>query len=502
MSRRWRGAGWLTAALVAVLALAAASAPVVPAGPAAAGARGARPDGTTGSATASGEVRPPVEAGAGSDGAGDPYYPTDGNGGYDVAGYDVSISYDPPARRLEGDTTVTAVAVQPLTRFNLDLAGLDVRSVEVDGAAAGFERSGEHELVVTPATAVAQGSTFRVRVRYDGQPRRLGERALGSGGWHVNSATGGAVALGQPHSAAAWYPANDTPRDKATFALTARVPDGWGVISNGVDSPPESARGWTTYRWRLDSPTATYLTMVAIDRWTVERSTLPDGTVVVDAYGPGAARTRSAGQRLPEVIEFLSGRYGDYPFDAAGGVYLPASLGYALETQTRPVYPPGIDLDFVVHELAHQWFGDYVSVTGWADICHNECFASYAQWQWLEAKEGVNLDERYRAEVRGANEAFWNRKLYDMGAGNEFRGVYTKGPLAIHALRRQLGDQAFDTAVRTWLQRHANGNGSWPEFEAHVQQVSGQSLQPFFDAWFRDTRRPPDQYLWPGPLTP
>src|SRR5215470_11604565 len=498
MTKRLPSAAWLTAILVAVLALAAGS--VVPAMPTAGSA--------SGSAGASGSTRPPSsladpgEPGtAGSDGAGDPYYPTDGNGGYDVTGYDVSISYDPPSRHLDGDTTITAVALQSLSRFNLDLSGLDVRSVEVDGAAATFAMAGEHELVITPpATAVRRGSTFRVRVRYDGQPQRLNERVLGAGGWHVNTLSGGAVAAGEPHSASAWYPSNDTPRDKATFALTARVPDGWSVISNGVESTPVSVDGWTTYRWKLSSPAATYLTMVAIDRWTVVRSTLPDGTPVVDAYASSTAGARSAENRLPAVLAFLSRQYGGYPFDAAGGVFLPGSLGYALETQTRPIYPPDVDITFIVHELPHQWFGDSVTVTSWADICLNECFASYAQWQWQEDVEHTDLDEQYRSEVTRADDQFWGRRLYDMGAGNEFRAVYSKGPLAIHALRRQLGDETFNTVVRTWLERHRDGNASWPEFEAHVQQVSGQQLQPFFDAWFRGTRRPPDPYLWPGSL--
>ena len=500
MSRRAR-ASWLTAALAAVLALAVASAPASPA------PDDSAPD-DSGPASASGQasLQPPggdaQPAAPGADGAGDPYYPADGNGGYDVTRYDVSISYDPPTRQLTGDTTVTAVAGMALSQFNLDLTGLEVRSVEVDGTAATFARAGEHELVVTPAAAVAHGATFRVRVRYDGQPRRLGETDLGAGGWHVNNVTGGAVAAGQPHSASAWYPANDTPRDKATFALTARVPDGWTVVSNGVDSAPVSDGGWTTFRWSLNSPSATYLTMVAIDRWTVERSALPDGTPVVDAYAPGTDKVRAAAERLPEVIDFLSSKYGDYPFEAAGGVYLPASLGYALETQTRPVYPPGVDLGFVVHELAHQWFGDSVTVASWADICHNECFASYAQWQWAEAKDGADLDERYRSAVGEADVSFWNRKLYDMGAGSEFRGVYTKGPVAVHALRRQLGDETFDKAVRGWLERHRDGNASWPEFEAYVQEVCGQDLRGFLDAWFRGTERPPDEYLWPGTLHP
>src|SRR5262249_38125027 len=177
MTKRLPSAAWLTAILVAVLALAAGSVSAMPtAGPAPESASGS----ASGSASESGSTRPPGspadpgEPGtAGPDGAGDPCYPTEGKGGYDVTGSAVPISYAPPSRHLDGDTTITAVALQSLSRFNLDLSGLDVRSVEVDGAAATFAMAGEHELVITPPATVRRGSTFRVRVRYDGQPQRL-----------------------------------------------------------------------------------------------------------------------------------------------------------------------------------------------------------------------------------------------------------------------------------------------------------------------------------------
>ncbi|MBP2340388.1 aminopeptidase N [Saccharothrix coeruleofusca] len=444
---------------------------------------------------------PAVVDAMGGDGAGDPYYPQDGNTGYDVRGYDVAISYDPATRRLDGTTRVTATATAELTRFNLDLYALVVSQVEIGGQAAQFRQEGDHELVITPATPLARDAEFTVSVTYGGEPTLFEDRALGRSGWQI-SASGGAFAAGEPHSATTWFPANDTPRDKATFQLAARVPDGWSVISNGVEGDSTKADGWTTFRWSHPEPMATYLATVAIDRWTVERSALPDGTPVVDAYAPGAEGGREHQRRLPEVLEFLAGEFGPYPFDAAGGIYLVDNIGFSLETQTRPVYAGWADLDTVVHENAHQWFGNAVSLRSWADICLNECFASYAQWLWDEAKGGADLDARYRAEVerRADSAAYWSRKLYDMGRGNEFRGVYDKGQLALHALRRQIGEESFDRVIKDWLAEHHDGNASWPEFEAHVERISGQDLDGFFGAWFRGDQRPPDEHLWPGPL--
>ncbi|MCG8917805.1 M1 family metallopeptidase [Actinokineospora sp. PR83] len=454
------------------------------------------PPGTTGSAP------PEVEGAEGAEGIGDPYYPDDGNGGYDVTDYAVGISYDPAARRLDGDTTVTARATADLSRFNLDLTGFDVSRVEVDGVEAGTERSGEHELVITPATPVVKGEEFTTRVVYSGEPQAEPDGDLGTNGWQV-STSGGAYAAGEPHSASSWYPVNDHPRDKATFSVRARVPDGWSVVSNGREEPPKPEGGWTTFTWVEPNPVAPYVTTVAIDRWTIVRSTLPGGVPLVDAYAPGTERKRAEEERLPEVLAFLADRFGPYPQSGAGGIFLNENIGFSLEIQGRPIYAKWADLDTIVHEQAHQWYGDSVSVESWADICLNECFASYAQWLWDESANRVDLDARFRATVSktARNTRYWNRKLYDMGPGNEFTAVYDKGQLAMHALRRRIGEDAFSTLLKRWASTHRDGNASWPQFEDMAVEVSGQAdLRPFLTAWFRDAAKPEDRYLFPGTL--
>jgi aminopeptidase N len=442
---------------------------------------------------------PPMHPTPGASGAGDPYYPDDGNGGYDALDYHVDVGYDPASGHLDGDTTVTAKATQDLSRFDLDLRGLDVHAVDVDGAPATFTREKAFELVITPAAPIRAGSTFHARVRYDGDPSKT-KRDGGASGWQ-RSADGGAYMVGEPHSAAFWYPANETPRDKATFSLTAHVPDGWTVVSNGRELGSTTANGRTTTSWREPNPIATYLTTIAIGKYSLEKTTLPDGTPVVDAYAPGSDVRRAIGGRLPEVLDFLSTKFGPYPQSAAGGIYLDEDIHFSLETQTRPTYAKWAELTTLVHENAHQWFGDSVSLDSWSDICLNECFASYAQWLWAE-REGQNLDDRYRAaiEIFHNSTDFWAHKLVDMGAGHEFQGVYDKGILAMHALRRKVGDPAFDRILHEWPARYRHGNATWAGFEALAGQISGQNLHAFFDDWFRGTKLPSDLDLFPGSL--
>jgi aminopeptidase N len=435
-----------------------------------------------------------------ADGAGDPYYPKDGNGGYDVTAYHVQITYNPGDKSLTGDTLVTAKAGDDLSEYNLDLNGLTVESVEVDGANAKFDRKGEHELAITPAKPVTSGASFETRVKYKGVPKSAEAGSLGENGWQLSS-SGGAFAAGEPHSATSWYPANDTPKDKATFKLDARVPNGWSVISNGRETAPTpGGDGWTTYHWTEPTRIATYLTTVGIDKWSFERSTMPDGTPIVSAYAPGAEDKKTVEAKLPEILAFLTEKFGPYPQSAAGGIYINESIGFSLETQGRPIYASWAELSVVVHENAHQWYGNSVSVSDWKDICLNECFASYAQWLWDEAKGGVKLDDQYRTEVARTTDDFWAGKLYDMGPGNEFSSVYDKGPLALHALRRQIGDDAFNKVLKEWPAKHKDGNASWSEFEAMVTDISGQDLTGFLDAWFRGDTQPADEFLYPGPL--
>lgn len=442
---------------------------------------------------------PAFAGAAGSPGIGDPYYPTDGNGGYDALDYDVNIAYDPPTKQLDGDTTVTARATQDLEAFNLDLSGLTVHSVRVNGTPAQFSRSGDHELTVTPQSALQKGELFRVEVTYAGMPRSL-PGDVGTAGWQI-SQSGGAFAAGEPHSATTWYPVNDHPQDKAKYQITARVPQGWNVVSNGREVHTGEQNGWTTSSWVTRNPMASYLSTIGIDRWNIERSQLADGTPVVDAYAPGAEKAQQPEKRLPEVLDFLSSKFGPYPHAAAGGIFLADPIDFSLETQGRPTYTSrGSNLTTIVHEQAHQWYGDSVSVHRWRDVCLNECFASYAQWMWDEEKEHQNSDDKYRKAVAQAAPEFWSGKLVDMGPGKEFSSVYTKGKLAVHALRRQIGEENFDRLLRTWPQLHRNGNASWEQFEELAEQTSGQDLDEFFQEWFHGDQQPSDEYLWPGDM--
>jgi hypothetical protein len=203
----------------------------------------------------------------GSSGIGDPYFPDDGNGGYDVGHYDLDLQLDPATGVLTGVATIKAVATQNLSRFNYDFDGMTVRSISVDGRAARWSRVGG-ELRVSPRSGITSGSSFTTVIAYDGVPILFNEASLGESGWFATD--DGVLVAGQPHGASAWYPANDHPLDKASFTFHVRVPEGTEAIANGELLGTSTSGGWTTWNWNAVEPMATYLAMIQVGQFEID----------------------------------------------------------------------------------------------------------------------------------------------------------------------------------------------------------------------------------------
>ncbi|MGC5028834.1 M1 family metallopeptidase [Micromonospora sp. DT229] len=425
----------------------------------------------------------------------DPYAPGSGNGGYDVDHYRLKVRYDPAEDRLTGQAVVTATATQNLSRFNLDLTGLQVDHVTVDGDVA-EHRQDDGELIVTPGRRLKNLSRFTVEVGYGGIPQAIGDGVLGGSGFHHTD--DGAIALGQPHSAATWFPVNDHPSDKATYDIEVTVPQGLAALSNGVPGERTTADGWTTWRWAERSPMASYLTTLVIGDYRLNVAThdgKPMVTAVpaaVPATGP-QARTLS---RTGEIADFLAGLFGPYPFESYGGVAVTdPRIGYALETQSRPVYGPGFfrsgqpNYTVVVHEVAHQWFGNSVALKRWSDIWLNEGLASYAEWLWTEHDGGRSAQQTFEQQYDWTN---WSQPALDPGPDQMFStAVYRRGPVVVHALRRTVGDEAFFQILRTWTSERRDRTATTEDFIALAERISGRQLGSFFDAWLSGTTAPP-----------
>jgi aminopeptidase N len=192
------------------------------------------------------------------------------------------------------------------------------------------------------------------------------------------------------------------------------------------------------------------------------------------------------------MIAFLEETFSLYPFNSSGAIVDDDSVGYALETQTRPVYSRVARESTVVHELAHQWFGNAVSPERWQDIWLNEGWATYAEWLWSEDSGGDPAQASFDAVMEiPADDPFWDLVIADPGPLGLFQGaVYDRGAATLHALRVKVGDQAFFEAAQEWLERYDDSTGTTEDFEAVYEEVSGQDLDSFFDVWLRTPSKP------------
>jgi aminopeptidase N len=444
----------------------------------------------------------------GAPGIGDSYYPTFGNGGYDVAHYDLDVRYAPATDELTGRATIAARATQNLSSFNLDLDGLTVDAISVNGRSARWTRAGT-ELTVTPRTGLRKGRGFVVAVRYHGVPRTLTLAGLPfeAGFMHTDD---GAVIAGQPEVAATWFPVNDHPRDRASYTFAVTVPAGLEVIANGLHLGTATRGGWATWRWAQLTPMISYLATATIGEFDV-RWGRHDGKPMIIAIDedlqPGFAD--DAVGRTGEITDFLETRFGPYPFESNGAIVDDhPPLVFALENQTRSIYAqswfaPGANIEetFVVaHEVGHQWFGDLVAVDTWRDIWLNEGFATYADWLWREhvgvATTQETFDDTYAAPLSAP---YWDPPPGDPGVADLFdQSVYDRGGMTVHALRVTIGDAAFWRLVRAWLAQNRFGTGSTAEFVALAERVAGRQLDAFFDAWLFTPGKPPHPGALPG----
>ncbi|MFV0133248.1 M1 family metallopeptidase [Streptomyces sp. HMX87] len=438
-------------------------------------------------------------------GVGDRLFPHLGNPGYDVAAYDLSFTYSGNnSAPLRAVTTIDARATADLDRINLDFAHGEVGSVEVDGEPAAFAGAGE-DLVITPEEALDQGDWTRITVRHTSDPVSPEGR---QGGW-VRTGDGLAMA-NQADAAHLVFPCNDHPSDKAMFTIRVTAPDGTTAVANGLPAGVDRADGTTTWTYRTRHPMATELAQVSIGRSTVLRRTGPHGLPIRDVVPTQHREALEPWLRkTPDQITWMESKVGRYPFETYGVLMADASTGFELETQTlslferelftEPAYPRWYVESIMVHELAHQWFGNSVSPRTWSDLWLNEGHATWYEALYAEEtaekplaarmKAAYGASDRWRAA--GGPPAAPKAPTSGSKTGIFRSNVYDGAALVLYALRQEIGRPAFERLERAWVTRHRDGTASTADFVGLASETAGRDLGGFFQAWLYGEKTPP-----------
>ena len=429
----------------------------------------------------------------GADRSTDPYLPRHGNGGYRVTHYDIDLDYRVEPNRLEGGATITAVAQHALSRLTLDLAGLRVVDVKVNGQPSKHEHVGG-KLRIRPARPIAAHATFTVAVRYGGRPRPI-SGPWGDIGW--DELTDGALVASQPVGAPSWFPCNDHPADKASYRIAVTTSPAYTVaVTGNLVSRGRSAGG---IRWVYErpEPTSTYLMSVQIGQYGLVK--LPTTSVPQRAVIPTRLRRIFEVDfgRQDQIMRMMERFFGPYPFAEYVVVVVDDALDDPVEAQGMSIFGAN-HLDgrrtferLAAHELAHQWFGNSLTVADWQQIWLNEGFATYAEWLWSQESGGMTVDGQARVWHSRLERMPADFPLADPGVGRMFdERVYKRGGLTLHALRRFIGDEPFFTLLRTWAAEYRHSVVTTEAFTAVAERIAGKPLGAFFRSWLQELPLP------------
>jgi aminopeptidase N len=422
----------------------------------------------------------------------DAYTPGHGNRTYDVVAYDLELDYRVASNHLDARARLDVVALQALDRLTLDLSGLRVRKVLVDGRSpAAFTVRANH-LNIRLSSAVAAGVRIQVDVRYTGNPRPL-QSPWGDIGWE--ELTDGVIVAAQPSGAPSWFPCNDRPSNKATYRTTITTGSEYTVVANGNLASRQAGGSRTTWVFEQPQPMATYLASVQVGRY--EHREVGAAPVPVHIYRPprlAAACDRDLA-RQSQMLDVFADAFGPYPFDSYSVVVTEDDLEIPLEAQGMSIFGRNhVDGHrgqerLVAHELAHQWFGNSLTLAYWRDIWLHEGFACYAEWLWSERSGGDSADRLARRHHAVMERQRSPLVLTDPGPEHMFDDVvYKRGALTLHALRTTVGDDTFFSLLRGWVADHGYRTVTTELFERHWS--ADPVISRLLDAWLRSPELP------------
>ena len=426
----------------------------------------------------------------------DPYLPDNGDRSFGVDHYDLELTYRPASNRLDGRATIECTARTAVSRVSLDLAGLRVRTVRVDGKRAPnySHRPAKHKLVVSLGAERQPDDQFRIVVDYAGSPQPV-RGPWGEVGWE--ELREGALVAGQPNGAPSWFPCNDRPSDKASYRIAISTDSPFTAIANGRLTFRRARAGVTRWVYEQVEPMATYLATVQIGHYNIVE--IPNALTTVQVARPARIAQPVAHDldRQGEMLRCFGELFGAYPFGSYTVVVTDDPLEIPLEAQAVSIFGANhlngqnAQERLVAHELAHQWFGNSLSVARWSDIWLNEGFACYAEWLWSEYSGGPRAQTHAARHWKRLHELPRDLVLVDPGVDRMFDDrLYKRGALTLHALRTQLGTAAFFDLLRAWATDNRYGSVTTARFVEYAVSAGGAAARDLLDRWLTKPRLP------------
>ncbi|MGA9869964.1 MAG: M1 family metallopeptidase [Rhodococcus sp. (in: high G+C Gram-positive bacteria)] len=423
----------------------------------------------------------------------DEYLPENGNRGYRVSRYELDLEYKVDSNRLAGKAHITAVTTATIAKFSLDLGpALRVSKVSVNGSRSVKFSQNNSKLKIVPAKPVASGAALDVTIQYAGTPQPI-KGFWGEVGWDELSE--GSIVASQPNGAASWFPCDDHPVSKASYGITITTDSPYYAVANGTLVRTQTRASRTTWVYEQPEPMATYLATVQIGPY-VEHS-FPGGNVPMKAILPPRLRRNFDHDfgRQSEMMDTFVRLYGPYPFAAYTVVVTDDDLEIPVEAQGLSIFGANHcsgNRSFerlVAHELAHQWFGNSLTLGKWSDIWLHEGFACYSEWIWAENSGGASADEKARRVHSMQRNLPNDLILGDPGPDKLFDDrVYKRGALALHALRTTIGDDRFFSLIQLWTEEYRYSTVTTQDFVDLTSRFGCPRSQ--WDAWLDNTTLP------------
>ncbi|HME82921.1 MAG TPA: M1 family aminopeptidase [Candidatus Eremiobacteraceae bacterium] len=432
----------------------------------------------------------------------------------------LTLGFDFARRILRGRCATTFTAVGgPLDSLELQAGRMRIKGVRGFGKALEHELVGETLRIEIPR--LTSGKSATVAVDYEVRDPQQGIYFIGPDKAYPDKPHQ-VWTQGQDADAHYWFPCVDHPNAKATTEVSATVPSDFFVLSNGtlVSTVEDKAKKTKTYHWKMDVPHVTYLVSLVAGKF-VGRTDKSDGVPVSWYVEPGreADGRRSFG-KTPKMVDFFSERIGvKYPYSKYAQIAVRDFVFGGMEnttctTQTdATLHDARAALDFssddlVAHELAHQWFGDFLTCKDWSHAWLNESFATY--FDALFKEHDLGADEFTYQNIENADlylkeDAEHYRRPIVTNVYNEpvdlfDRHLYEKGSCVLHMLRRQLGDELWWRAIKDYVTTNAEGSVETVDLARAVERASGRNFARFFDQWVYGAGHPEFivSYRWDG----